>query len=146
MAATETQERIVAEARKWLGTPYHHQADVIGAGCDCAMLLARVYHAVGLIPAVDPRPYPRDWHLHRDEERYLGWVKQYCRPVKGEPKPGDLVLYRVGRCYSHGAIVVEWPMIIHAYMDERAVVLGRYDAGRLAGRDWQAWRVKAARK
>lgn len=141
MATAAIQARIVAEARKWLGTPYHHAADVLGAGCDCAMLLVRVYHAAGLIPDIDPRPYPRDWHLHRDEERYLGWIEQYCHSVDGEPQPGDVVVYRVGRCFSHGAIVTDWPMVIHAYMDEGAVVIGRYDSGRLAGRAWQAWRI-----
>ena len=34
---------VVAEARSWIGTPYHHAADVKGHGVDCAMLLIRVY-------------------------------------------------------------------------------------------------------
>ena len=31
----------------------------------------------------DPRPYPADWHLHRGEERYLGFVFDRCREVAG---------------------------------------------------------------
>lgn len=70
---TDLRARIVEEARSWLGTPYHHHAMVKGAGVDCAMLLVAVYGAVGLLPeGFDPRPYPQDWHLHRDCERYLG--------------------------------------------------------------------------
>jgi len=136
-----TRERIVAEARAWLNTPYHHAADVKGAGVDCAMLLVRVYHVAGLIPAIDPRPYPADWMMHRDEERYLGWVKKYADPVT-EPLPGDVVLYKVGRCFAHGAIVLAWPDVIHAFRDEGGVVLGRFDSGRLAGRERQLWRVR----
>lgn len=34
--------KIVAEARKWIGTPFHHQARVIGVGVDCAGVLIGV--------------------------------------------------------------------------------------------------------
>lgn len=30
-----TREQVVAEAREWIGTPWHHQASVKGIGCDC---------------------------------------------------------------------------------------------------------------
>ena len=60
----------------WIGTPYHHAADVKGrtGGVDCAMLLVRVYCDRGLVEKFDPRPYTRDWFLHRNEERYLGFL------------------------------------------------------------------------
>lgn len=120
--AEELRAAIVAEARTWLRTPYHHRARVKGAGVDCAMLLAEVYERVGLIPHVSPLPYPMDWHLHRGEERYLKWVEQYAGSVS-QPLPGDIALWRFGRCFSHGAIVVEWPMVIHAIRSERQVSL-----------------------
>lgn len=93
------------------------------------MLLAEVYGAVGLIPRLDPKPYPADWHMHRDVERYLQQVLEYAVPTD-TPLPGDVVLYRFGRCVSHGAIVIEWPMVVHAFMREGAVVLS--DASRQA--------------
>lgn len=117
MNETEKRQQIVAEAESWLRTPYHHQGFVKGAGVDCAFLLVKVYHACGLIPDIDPRPYPPDWHLHRSEERYLSWVEKYAIQVE-EPKPGDIVLYQFGRCISHGAIVVKWPMLIHSYVTQ----------------------------
>jgi cell wall-associated NlpC family hydrolase len=112
------RDKVLEAARGWLGTPYHHAARVKGAGVDCAMLLTAVYHEAGLIPEIDPRPYPQDWHLHRGEERFLNWVRQYGRQLSdGElPSPGDIVLFRYGRCVSHGGIVLNWPTIIHAYM------------------------------
>jgi cell wall-associated NlpC family hydrolase len=30
-----TREAVIAEARTWLGTPWHHQASLKGVGCDC---------------------------------------------------------------------------------------------------------------
>lgn len=127
-----TRAAVVDEARTWLLTPYHHQGRVKGAGVDCAMLLIEVYRACGLIPDIDPRPYPPDWHLHRDEERYLGWVMRYAQKIE-EPRPGDIALFQFGRCVSHGAIVVEWPAIIHSYINE-GCVLADGTQGVMAGR------------
>lgn len=136
------QQQIVAEARSWLKTPYHHQGDIKGVGVDCLMLLVRVYHACGLIPAIDPRPYPTDWHLHRSDERYLDGIRHYCVQVE-TPQPADIVMYQFGRCFSHAGIVLEWPIIVHAHITDGLVVLGEGDAGRLAGRERQFWRVRS---
>lgn len=131
----EAQQRaaVVSEARTWLGTPYHHAAQLKGAGVDCAMLPAAVYEAVGSIPPITVDHYPPDWHLHRDVERYLDVVTSQATEVPGPTGPGDFVLYRWGRAFAHGAIVVAWPEIIHAMIDI-GVTLDRGDAGRLAGR------------
>ncbi len=132
---------IVTEAMTWLRTPYHHQGRIKGVGVDCAMILCEVYHAVGMVPFIDPRPYTHDWHLHRSEENYLGWIKQYADPVD-VPEPGDVVLYRFGRCISHGGIVVDWPQIIHAYRAE-GVVLADGASTDLAPRIAGFYRVKS---
>lgn len=111
---------IVREAESWIGTPFHHAARVKGAGVDCLMLLAEVYERAGIIGRIEPPFYVPDWHLHRDVERYLAGLMQYAREIAGPregtgPLPGDIVLFRFGRTFSHGAIVTEWPRLIHAY-------------------------------
>ena len=133
MTEVEQRAAVVAEARSWLATPYHHAARVKGAGVDCAMLPAAVYRTCGLIPPLTVEHYPPDWHLHRDIERYLDVVTSYASEVPGPTGPGDFVLYRWGRCFAHGAIVVDWPMIIHALINI-GVTLDRGDAGKLSGR------------
>ena len=146
-SVTDLHRRVVDEARTWLGTPWHHEGDVKGAGVDCAMLLVRVFGVVGLIPPIDPRPYPIDHMLHSGQERFLGWLQQFAQPVSYvDPQPGDVLVYRVGRCFSHGAIVTEWPFIIHAFRDERAVVITRFDVGRLADKTYQIMRIGADKK
>lgn len=120
------QSAIVSEAMAWLNTPYHHAANVRGAGIDCAMLLVEVFKAVGLVPDnLDPRPYPHDFHLHRDEERYLGWLEKYADPIPegSSPQPGDVATFQFGRCVSHAGIVTRWPEIVHAYLENRSVIL-----------------------
>jgi hypothetical protein len=106
------------------------------------MLLLRVFVEVGAIPEFDPRPYPIDHMMHSGDERFLGWLNRYADEVTGgEPQVADVIVYKVGRCYSHGAIVVQWPHIIHAFRDERAVVLSRFDVGRLAGKPFKLMRI-----
>lgn len=134
MTPLESSQRaaVVAEARSWLGTPYHHRGRIKGAGVDCAMLLAEVYHRAGLIPALDIGHYPMDWHLHRDVEQYLGWVERHASRTD-LALPGDVVLFRFGRCFSHGGIVLDWPRIIHAYVGQ-GCVLGDVAAEQRLGR------------
>ena len=118
-----TRGDVVAAARAWLGTPYHVCADIRGAGVDCGMLLVRVFVDLGLTPPFDPRPYAPDWHMHRDEERYLGFVFDRCRAVD-VAAPGDILLFRYGRCYSHAGIVTRAAPLtmVHAYAPARCVL------------------------
>jgi len=110
------RDAIVEEAKTWLGTPYHPCADVKGAGVDCGMLLVRVYCDLGLIERFDPRPYPSQWALHQRAELYLELVKRFGRELpEGEaPKRGDAALFKFGHCWAHGAIITDWPNLIHA--------------------------------
>lgn len=130
-----TREMAVAEAKTWLKTPYHHMGRVKGAGVDCGQLLIAVYSEIGLIPNIDPGHYPPDWHFHRSEEKYLGWVQKYATKTE-KPKPGDVALFKFGRCISHGGIVVDDAALIHAYIGQGCVWGSYTDAelkGRLAG-------------
>lgn len=119
----EERARVVAEARSWIGTPYHNQADIKRAGVDCGMLLVRIFVDCGLVEHFDPRPYSDDWFLHRSEEKYLGFVFDCAREARF-PQPGDIMVFRYGRCYSHGAIVtnVDPLMIVHASQPARIVL------------------------
>jgi cell wall-associated NlpC family hydrolase len=114
---------VVHEARSWVSTPYHNCADIKGVGVDCGMLLVRVFVDTGLVAPFDPRPYPVDWHLHRSEEQYLRFVFERGAEVK-VPGPGDVMVVRYGRCYSHGGIVTRSrPLtIVHAYFQARMVL------------------------
>jgi len=118
----QMRQNVVREAMSWQNTPYHHQGAIKGVGVDCAMLLVEVYKACGLIPAdMDPRPYSTNWHVHRNDELYLGGVERYAVRVYA-PLPGDIALFQFGRCISHGAIVLDGTLVLHAYIEHRAVV------------------------
>jgi NlpC/P60 family putative phage cell wall peptidase len=144
MNALEAEQRaaVVAEARSWLGTPYHHRAEVKGAGVDCARLLHAVYRGCGLVAAIAIPPYPPDWHLHRGAERYLAAVLDHAAEIAEPPLPGDIALWRFGRCFSHGAIVVAWPTVIHAYVGRRVALEGAERAAYLARRPRKFFTLK----
>jgi hypothetical protein len=114
---------ILREARSWIGTPYHPQGDIKGIGVDCGMLLVRVFVDTGLCEPFDPRPYADDWYLHRAEERYLGFIFDRTKEAAA-PLPGDVMVFRYGRCYAHGGIVtIAAPLaIVHAFQPSGRVL------------------------
>lgn len=116
-----TREEVIKVAREWKGTPYHHAARVKGHGVDCGTLLIAVYSEVGVIEDFQPRKYSRQFHFHKDEEWYKSYVETWATQVE-YPRPGDVALFKVGRIYSHGAIVVDWPIVIHALAKEECVL------------------------
>lgn len=127
MSATAWQDRlrVVEIARSFVGTAYHHRGRIKGVGIDCAQLLVEVYAEAGLIERFDTGEYPMDWALHRGEERFLGFVAQHAEPT-AYALAGDVLLFRYGRCYSHGAIVVDDRLMVHAFI-ERGVELVERD-------------------
>jgi cell wall-associated NlpC family hydrolase len=145
------RQRVVDEAVSWIGTPYHPQGRVKGAGVDCLTFLACVYGAVGIIPADVEIPFYRnDVMLHTGEEIYLQGVLEHGHEVE-VPLPGDVVLYRWGKIFGHAGIVTGaftkprgggwqpdlmrpgWPWIIHATSDHGVFPINGTQ-GRLAGR------------
>jgi NlpC/P60 family putative phage cell wall peptidase len=89
-------ERVIAAARRWLGTPYHVQASLIGVGCDCLGLARGVWRElVGPEPFPIP-PYSRDW----GETGTVEVLAEGARAVMIEvsptaAEPGALVLFRM---------------------------------------------------
>ncbi|HKR94442.1 MAG TPA: hydrolase [Candidatus Angelobacter sp.] len=126
---------IVHAAREWLGTPYHHHGRVKKAGADCAMFPLSVYQECGVLPAdYQPPEYSVQWHLHRSEELYLKEIDRFVNEIAGPPAPADFVVFRFGRTYSHGGIVIDWPIIIHAYIPHGVLLSDALRDGELLGR------------
>lgn len=80
---------------------------------DCGRFLIECLKAGNLAVPTTIETFTKDWHLHCREERYLKIVESFNERVE-VPQPGDIVMYRIGRVYSHSGLVIEWPKIIHA--------------------------------
>lgn len=129
--------KVIEEAKNWLDTPYHHYAKIKGVGVDCAMFLVGVYENVGLVEQADIGEYEQEWHLHRNEEKYLERIKQWLKPTDN-PLPADICLFKFGRTVSHSAILVNYPLVIHSYY-QKGVCYDEIDNGKLANRIHSYW-------
>lgn len=87
---------IVALARSWLGTPYHHQASLKGVGCDCLGLVRGVYAEACGRPTEMPPPYSRDWaEAARRETMIEAATRHLIRIDPAAATPGDLLVFRL---------------------------------------------------
>lgn len=114
-------ERVVAEGRGWIGTPYLHQASLCGAGTDCLGLLRGVWRA---IHGKEPEPVPAytaDW-AEPDHREVL--FEAACRWLVAkhldEDALGDVLLFRMreGAIAKHLGLQSDTgahPKFIHAY-------------------------------
>jgi cell wall-associated NlpC family hydrolase len=135
---------VVKAAKEWLRTPYHHMGKVKGCGVDCAMFPLAVYQECGILPAdFVPPDYSMQWHLHHSEEKYLQTIEPFCVEKTESPLPGDFIVFKFGRAFSHGAIVVDWPIIIHSYIPHGVLLGDALRDGELIGREMKFFEVKS---
>jgi NlpC/P60 family putative phage cell wall peptidase len=108
-----TREAIVTAARGWLGTPYHHQASVRGAGCDCLGLIRGVWRALyGPEPEAMPA-YTRDWGNATGSETLIAAACRHLARLDdlGEVGPGDVLVFRMrdGGVAKHAGLISALP-------------------------------------
>jgi NlpC/P60 family putative phage cell wall peptidase len=135
-----TRAEIVAEARSWLGTRFHHQGRLKGVGVDCAGLVVGVAEAMGMT-VQDQSDYSR---FPDGEMLEQVCDQQMTRVPLSEIQPGDILLMRFEQDPQHLAIVGDYEFgglsIIHSYIQARGVVETRLDDAWL-GRVFAAYRL-----
>ena len=108
---------IVAEARSWIGTPYHHQASLKGVGCDCLGLVRGVWRAL-LGPEPEAIPgYSADWGEAGAEEPMLAAARRHLIEIEPESAgPGDVLVFRMrpGRVAKHAGVKTSSSSFVHA--------------------------------
>ena len=108
---------IVRAAMLWLGTPYHHQASVRGAGCDCLGLVRGVYAEIYGRPAAEPPAYTRDLAEASHRETLLEAARAHLMEIDPlKAGAGDVLVFRVkpGAMAKHCAILSGERRMIHA--------------------------------
>lgn len=118
---TEQHLAAVLEARRWIGTPYVHQASTFSAGCDCLGLLRGIWRSLyGQEPEIVPA-YSMDWSEPQGEERLWQAALRHLRPKPREEEAvGDILLFRMrsGAVAKHLGIATEigpHSTFVHAY-------------------------------
>lgn len=118
---------VVIEARRWIGTPYVHQAARKGAGCDCLGLLRGVWSAITDDALIAVPPYTADWSEPQGDERlWRGVADLLDRKDKSDAAPGDVLLFRMqsGAVAKHVGLQADIglrPTFIHAYQGHGVV-------------------------
>lgn len=112
-----TRSTIVALARAWLGTPYHHQASLKGVGTDCIGLVRGIWRDLyGAEPQALPA-YTRDWAEAHARETLLEAAGRHLVEVPPiAAQPGDVLIFRWRRNApaKHCAILSTPTAMIHA--------------------------------
>lgn len=87
---------IVEEARRWIGTPYRHQASKLGAGTDCLGLIRGVWRSLfGEEPEAMPA-YTADWSETTGDEVLLAAASRWLNPKPLNANDvGDVVVFRM---------------------------------------------------
>jgi NlpC/P60 family putative phage cell wall peptidase len=107
----DLQNKIVIEARSWLGTRFRHQGHQKGVGCDCSGLIRGVLENVIGLRYEDVWNYPHRPHA----PALLELLDKYLMRIPtGEAQPGDILLFKVDNNPQHLAIKTDRGMI-HAY-------------------------------
>lgn len=114
-----TRADVVATARGYLGVRWHHQGRSV-AGMDCAGLVVRVAHDLGLsdFDSADYGRLPLGQKMREIMDANMDRVTAY--------QPGDVLLMRFETEPQHLAIVTDYG-IIHALAQSRKVVEHRLD-------------------
>lgn len=127
----EQRASAVRECLSWIGTPFQDCGFVKGpqGAVDCAMMLVGTYGAAGMIGDFDPRPYPPRWFQHSSEERFLGCLEQLgARETdRAATMPGDVLVWRFGRTFAHGSVLVNSREVCHAYAASGGVMVTGLD-------------------
>jgi len=117
-----TRTDIVASARTWVGTAFHHQARLKGVGVDCIGVVIGVARELGLVaPGFDVLAYPRV-----PDGRDLMDLAALHMTRTTEMRAGDVVVIRFGGDPQHFGILSDYRhgglSMIHADAKRKLVI------------------------
>jgi NlpC/P60 family putative phage cell wall peptidase len=123
MTLQHDRAAVVAAARDWLGTPYHHQASRRLIGCDCLGLVRGIWRDLYGGEPETMVGYSRDWTEVRPDDPLLAAAARHLRRADGIGiAAGDVLLfrYRPSAAVKHLAVATGPQAMIHAV--ERSTV------------------------
>lgn len=113
-----TRQMIVAEARRWIDTPFAHQGRLHGVAVDCAGVVEMAAKNTGLYSDVKIAPYlaaPNPVAMREELRRHLDEI------TFADVQPGDILWFRIDRDGQHLGLVSQLDpmMMIHAFGREK---------------------------
>jgi len=132
------RQKIILEARRWIGTPYIHQSSVRSHGSDCLGLIRGVWrNCIGEEPEAAP-DYSADWGEVSGKEYMLETAHRWFIEKRLEDaQAGDLVLFR-----WKNASIVKHAGILTTPLNKQARFIHAYERSGVVetslGKHWKA--------
>lgn len=130
-----TPDQIVAQARTWLGTKYHHQGrlkkSVKGpGGCDCLGLIIGVIDELGMQDGNgNPLTHADEFNysMYPEQGRLVRSISKHLREIPTERMAvGDVLLFKTFKDPQHVGLLTQYPSggpgIIHCNSSAGQVV------------------------
>ena len=111
-------QRVVEEARTWIGTQYRHQASLKKVGCDCLGLVRGVWRGLYGAEPEALKPYSADWAEAGGADALLEAARRnFIQKPIADLADGDVILFRWKPAHAakHLGILVSEQAFIHAY-------------------------------
>lgn len=123
MAEVSFSDRLIDEARSWIGTPYRHGHATKGAGCDCLGLVRGVMAIVRDEPIMPVPAHSPSWTLDQAGEMLVDGLSRYLIKVE-DPHCGDVLVFRMisGHAAKHCGILATPDTFLHVYEGTKVVV------------------------
>lgn len=132
---TVTREELITEARRWLGTPYHHQGRS-RSGFDCVGYVIWVAAQLKILP----REFERTNYGRMPQPELMEKVSTYCTQTEAA-EPGCLVMIRwPGETRASHCALCTGPTLLHTYQGPQQVVEHGY-RGRWLTLTESTWRL-----
>ncbi len=118
MMTEPVNDRVLAIAEEWLGTPYRHGASRLQVGCDCLGLIRGIWRELYGTEPEDAGTYSRDWAELAQNEPLINAARRHMhlKPLS-DIQAGDLLIFRWrdGVAAKHLGVMAENNRFIHAY-------------------------------
>jgi cell wall-associated NlpC family hydrolase len=130
---TVVRGQLAEQVKTWVGTGYQHRGTT-RFGCDCTGLIIGCLRELGCLGHYQLRQYPFQWNLHAEHGDY---ICEECEKIADavpciDPQPGDIVVFRFGKCRAHAGVITEAPIFVHALSTVRLCCYAS-----LTGRQWE---------
>jgi cell wall-associated NlpC family hydrolase len=137
--------QLAAQAIEWdrLRVPYVHRG-TRRTGCDCTGLLIGCLRELGYLRNYKLRWYPRDWNVHamgKSDDFLRQELERVANPVKRDPMPGDVVLFRFGHCNAHCGIAISQVAFVHSHASAKRVTRGLFRTPKWFSRTAGIWEM-----
>jgi len=117
---SELGAQLVKEVTKFVDAKVHYQHRGTSMfGCDCTGMIIGALRNLGYLKKYKLRKYKYDWNLHSKADNHI--EEELMKFAKRVPnsliEPGDILLFRFGKCKAHVGVFIKDVIMAHCWKD-----------------------------